>query len=262
MSVTIRALPISLGLLLFPRDAAACSCVPPEPQLLSPERSVAAPLNTKIVVLVPSHLAGRLELARVGAKTKISAREQRRVLGDVIQLEISPASPLEPGARYSVSWVDPSESPSTLVFGSFKTADMRDDKPPSLAKLGTATPYRLRNPMGSMCQTAHPWVEISAVEGSDPGRAQARLLYAVWVDDGTGKLNTKLPPSALLPLDEKGVLRIGNASLCTPLKFPFPNRPQQLVLAIAAVDEAGNTSPARSVRVALGAAQPPKQHWP
>jgi hypothetical protein len=252
--------PVALAAIAFAHDASACSCVEPRPVMLSPAKRVPAPLNSKVVVGLPTHKMAKLELRKVGGAAVVTTRSES-TLGSLAQVTLTPVQPLAPRAHYYVASIEASKSPSTLVFGSFKTGETRDVTAPTLAKLGAATAYRISNSVGSMCQTSDPWLEVASVSATDPGRADTPLLFGVWLADAAGRVSTRQPPLALLARDEGDLLRIGNASLCQPMKFPFPNQ-ANVVLGIAALDEAGNASAVQTLRVALGAARPPKRAGP
>lgn len=246
---------VALAASLLARDAAACSCAMPEPEMLSPRRGVAAPLDTKVRVLLPVHRGnGRLELRKVG-RGALAVRSTKSSLGELDLIELTPVQPLDPIGQYSVAWIDDTKSPSTLVFGAFRTSSERDSTAPALEALGPAVVHRIPSAIGSMCQLPNPWVEISGVRASDPGRPNAAPLIGVWLANAAGRIDTQKPPTSVLPVGENGVLRISNASLCNPLKFPFPPR-GNVVLGIAAVDDAGNASSHRTVRLNLSAARP------
>jgi hypothetical protein len=170
-------------------------------------------------------------------------------LGDLDVFELTPRAPLAKNTRYSVALIRTDQKPSTWVFGSFRTTTEVDHQAPSLAPLGKVISGG-GGAMFSMCDTSDVYANVHSVVGSDPGRANARLLYGVWIGDPAGKIDGTKPPTGLLEVEEGNWLAIGNADLCNMLKFPFPAR-RDVVLGIAAVDEAGNKSAIRTVRVRL-----------
>ena len=95
---------------------------------------------------------------------------------------------------------------------------------------------------------------VDGLRAEDPGRPNAQLVYGVWLGDAAGNVDTKKPPTSVQRLDN-GRLHVGQTSLCDPNGFPIPKGPV-MWLGIAAIDEAGNTSPARRVRVDLAGARP------
>lgn len=244
---------IVVGLLLFAREASACSCGVGPPRLLSPVRHAPAVLNAKIRIAVATHWmpkpGDRVEIRTVDGGSLVPVVEHRMRLGDLDVFDLTPRAPLAKNTRYAVALVRTDQKPSTWVFGSFRTGTEVDHQPPSLAPLGKVVTGG-GGSMFSMCDTSDVYANVFSVAGSDAGRASARLLYGVWIGDPAGKIDATKPPTGLLELEEGGWLAIGNADLCNMLKFPFPAR-RDVVLGIAAVDEAGNKSAIRAVRVRL-----------
>lgn len=243
-------------------DAHACSCVGPQPSLLGPSQVDDAPLNTKVRVEVPSlgsasgsraPNGGVVLRVHGGANVATTARAITPG-GWLSTVELTPTAPLAPSTQYEVAMVDPSAHPSTTVVGAFKTGTAADSTPPRIDTIGAANVHRNPNAMGSACQVPGPWVDIDAVSAQDPGRPGARLLYAAWLGDAAGNVDPKKPPTAILVADGS-VLHVGQRSVCDPRSFPVP-KSGVMWLGIAAVDEAGNASAIRKVKVDLGAKTP------
>ena len=240
----LAALPVVLEAL----PSGACSCVEPEPVLLSPSGPANAPLNARVRVVIPGYRAGKLSF-RKHAGGEVAAQRVESPLASSTQVELRPEQPLEPGARYDVAMVDSARHPSTLVFGTFHTGTDTDRAAPTSAKLGRANVNGARWSTGTSCAVDTPWVEIPIAAGKDPGRDGAELSYAVWKADGQGAIDTTAPPTAYLQARE-GKLKLGRTSHCDPDDFPLP-RAGTVTLAIATLDEAGNRSPVQRLSFAI-----------
>jgi hypothetical protein len=237
-------------------DASACSCGVPMPRLLTPARGDGAPLNTKVRVAIATPWytkpTDRVELRKVDGGGVVPVTEHRVKLGGLEIRELTPRAAFAPNTRYALALVRSDQRPSTWVFGSFRTGAAADRKAPVLSSLGAATAHIGTGNYGSTCDTGDAHAIVRSVVASDPERAQARLLFGVWVGDATGRVDATKPPTGLLELEtdasRPNELAIGNGDLCNMSKFPFPAR-QNVVLGIAAVDEAGNSSALRTVRL-------------
>ena len=241
------------------REAGACSCAGPQQALVGPDRVDDAPLNAKIRVDTPSMTRSSgspLPLVLRVHGGKVIATTSRIITpgGSLSTVELSPSAPLLPGTQYEVAAEDPDQVPTATVIGTFRTGGAADTTAPRLDAVGAATALKNPNPMGSACQIGGPWVTIEGVRAEDPGRPNAQLVYGLWLGDWTGAVDTKKPPTALLARGQDGTLHVGQTSLCDPRGFPFPKAPL-MWLGIAAIDEAGNTSAARRVRVDLAGAR-------
>ena len=228
---------------LVAHDVSACSCVGPRMAMLTPVRSQAAPLNTRVRVEVPQHLPRPSFVLRAhrGAVVPTSVTVISGASLDTV--ELTPSAALARETRYEVAQIDPSAVPSTTVIGTFTTGTATDTVAPKVKSYGTAkTHMNLGHVGGGMCSIRGPWVVIEGLAVEDPGRPDAELAYAIWGPDSTGKLDTKGPPSAIYRAHE-GRLFIGRTSLCDPREFPLSG--PRTTLAIAAVDEAGNRGPER-----------------
>lgn len=228
---------------LVAHDARACSCVGPRMAMLTPVRAQAAPLNTRVRIEAPSSTARATFVLRAhrGAVVPTAVTVISSSSLDVV--ELTPNTPLARETRYEVAVVDPSAVPSTTVVGTFTTGTTTDTVAPKVKSYGTAkTRMNLGHVGGGMCSIRGPWIELEGLAVEDPGRPDAELAYAIWGPDGTGKLDTKGPPTAIYrPHD--GRLFIGRTSLCDPRDFPLSG--PRTTLAVAAVDEAGNRGPER-----------------
>jgi hypothetical protein len=244
---------LSGALVSTEREVGACSCMGPDTTLVAPERVDDAPLNAKIRVEMPS--PSSTLVLRVHGRTATVAATARAIAtaGSTTFVELTPSAPLEPSTQYEVATVDATQIPPNRVFGTFRTGRSTDTAAPRIDAMGPAVAYKNANPMGSMCMVPGPWVTIEGVVAEDPGRRDAQLLFAVWLGDASGAIDTKKPPTALLTA-HAGRLDLGRTSLCDPRDFPFPTSGNAW-LGIAVLDEAGNTSAVRRMRVDLAGAR-------
>jgi hypothetical protein len=241
---------LATPLLLTTHAAQACSCVPPEPRLLSPSRSVKAPRNARVRVVIPDYTTGKLVL-RKHRGGEIDAKRVASPLPNATQFELTPVQPLDADTRYEVALVSPDRHPSTLVFGTFVTGIDSDTNAPTRPKINKTTVNAQRHSDMTSCAVRTPWAEISLSDVRDPERDDAHLLYAVWAPNPRGAIDTNAPPTAYLKQHD-GKVKLGRTSYCDPDDFPWP-RSGSVTLAIAAVDEAGNRSPLQNVNLFIPA---------
>jgi len=241
-------------------DATACSCAGPRIALLGPTQIDDAPLNTRVRVEMPdpnaSRVAGGGLVVRAHGGAVVPTTSRSIAPGRwLATLELTPNAPLAPATRYEVAVVDPTAHPSVTVLGTFKTGTTTDATAPRLDALGVAHAVRNPHPIGSMCQVAGPWIVLDGVAATDPGRADAKLVFGVWLGDAAGNVDANKPPTAIRRAHE-GRLHLGQSSACDPYLFPLPAK-GVVWLGIAALDEAGNASTMRKVKVDLDAARSP-----
>ena len=240
------------------RDAGACSCVEPHAALVDPDRVDDAPLNARIRLETPASgiasAAGGTAVLRVhhGSEAPTSSRLIAPG-GWVSMIELTPSASLAPATQYEVALLDPTAFPSATVIGTFRTGDARDTVPPRIDAMGPAVAFKNSHAQGAACQVPGPWVIIEGVRAEDPGRPKAQLVFGVWLADRAGNVDVKNPPTAMVTSHD-GTLRIGQTSLCDRHSFPMPKTPF-MQLGIAALDEAGNVSAVRRVRVDLAGAR-------
>jgi hypothetical protein len=258
---------VSAALVSTEREVGACSCAGPDATLVAPERVDDAPLNARIRVEIPSPSSTSAALSptsaaaaggvvlRVHGRAATVAATTRAIAtgGSTSFVELTPSAPLEPSTQYEVATVDTSQVPPSRVFGTFRTGRALDNAAPRIDAMGPAIAFKNANPMGSMCMVPGPWVTIEGVVADDPGRRDAQLVYAVWLGDASGAIDTKKPPTAVATA-HAGRLDLGRTSLCDPHAFPFPASGAAW-LGIAVMDEAGNTSAVRRMRVDLAGAR-------
>jgi hypothetical protein len=249
------ALGLAVGVAVVARDAGACMCVRHTALLLAPNRENDAPLNTRVRVDIIRYrlfeIAGaRLSLRAVGgAEVATTMRGPLPAKGLSTIAELVPRAPLEPRTRYEVAFVVPGQVPEALVFGMFTTGTTSDTTPPVLDTMGSFTVGGLPPPpnqsviVTSSCGGDTPHVVIEGVASHDPARPGAQLLYGAWI--GT---DTTRPPDGIFPAND-GRLVVGAASTCE-LDFDFP-KVKSTMLSIAAIDEAGNASAPRKLKIDL-----------
>jgi hypothetical protein len=231
-------------------DAKACSCVGPHDVLVGPDRAADVALNTKVRLEVPAGTKrANGAVLRVHEGDKVDASVRTFADGSLTFVELTPGKPLSSKTRYEIAIVDPADYPSTTVIGTFETGTTTDTTPPKLDSIGTAVARGNAHPGGGDCSIRGPWIDIGPIRAEDPGRPNAKLLFAVWLADASGNIDVAKPPLVLVA-PHKETVTLGKRSLCDPHGFPVPSA-QAVSLAIAAVDEAGNTSAAKRVRVDL-----------
>jgi hypothetical protein len=243
---------------VFPeRPLGACSCSAPEIALVAPDRADDAPLDTKVRIEIPASspstpaaliLRARGRTAPITVSTRVIAPG-----GWSSFVELTPSAELEPSTRYEVATVDPNAVPPSRVFGTFRTGRAKDATPPRIDAIGPAVAYENTSATGATCAVPGPWVSIDGIVAEDPGRRDAQLVFAVWLGDANGALDTKKPPTAFERAHD-GRIDIGQTSLCDPHVFPLP-KAAFVWLGIAALDETGNASAVRRVRVDLAGAR-------
>jgi len=221
------------------RDSDACSCVGQHLTYLSPV-SDDAPTNSRVRVEGP--VRGTLVLRAHGGA---DVATQLRTISSVT--ELVPGAPLAPSTRYELAVVDSTAHPPTTVIGTFKTGTAPDTTAPRLDNLGHQGTHLNPHPMGSACQIAGPWITLTNIAVHDE-RDHAQLAFGVWSADTTGRIDTQRPPDAIL-FPYESSLTIGQASACDPHSFAFHG--SVVNLAVAAIDEAGNTSRALRFRADL-----------
>lgn len=248
-----------LGVVVFVRDAGACSCMPPEPTLLSPQRGEDVPANTKVRVEMPAYGGGGSAqlVLRVHGGANVDTKS-RKIGGRTIEVaELTPTAPLTADTRYEIATIDPQRHPPNHVLGTFKTAKsvVNDTTPPKIDKMGAVFAEKTGSQMRTSCSVAGPWIVARDLAASDPGRASAQLVYGVWLGDNAGNVDTTKPPTRILRNDGPALI-IGQASSCHFHDFPIPTTPS-VWIGIAAIDEAGNQSTPKKVRVDLAGAKTP-----
>lgn len=227
--------------------AHACSCMGPHLTFLSPMRTEAAPRNTHIRLEVPTHQATTPFVVRAHRGAAVATRSEVIAGPELTTVELVPLTALAAETRYEIALIDPNKHPSTTVIGTFKTGTDTDTTPPRLDSLGQVRNHlNIGHVGGGSCSIRGPWITVSGFVAQDPGRPEAALAFAVWKPDPQGRLDTKRAPDALL-FPYRGQASIGQTSLCDPHAFVFHGATADLALAM--VDEAGNRSATKRVRV-------------
>jgi len=233
---------IVLSTLVEPH-ARACSCVGPHLAFLSPT-SNAAPTNAHVIVEAPSsgHQTSQFVLRiHNGATIPTTAKLYSEPVITIV--ELVPTAPLPASTRFEVAWIEPSQHPPTQVVGTFMTATAPDTTAPRLDSLGKQHTRINAVSGGGDCSIAGPWIQFDDFIAQD-NRADAQLAFGVWKPNASGVIDTTRQPDVLLfPYERR--LSIGQTSLCDPHRFAFSG--STVSLAVAAIDESGNTS--RAIRV-------------
>jgi hypothetical protein len=227
-------------------ESHACSCVGPQLSFLSPVHADDAPLNVRVRIEAPSSgLSAQTLVLRVHDGATVAA-QVRTVPGPTVTIaELVPVAPLAPLTRYEVATVDATKHPATTVIGTFKTGTSADTKPPRLERVGKPRTTLNTQFGGGDCSIQGPWITVGGIVARDPDRPGAQLAYGVWQADRGGKLDTTRPPDALV-FPYQDTIAIGQTSLCDMHAFAFESA--VVSLAIAAIDESGNVSPAVRLR--------------
>jgi hypothetical protein len=239
------------------RDAGACSCLGPQLRLLSPDRLDDAPRNVHVRLAMPSQPqtgGSRVVLRAHGSRAEVATTSRSRQYGMVTHVELVPSAPLAANTQYELATIDPAAHPPETVFGTFRTGSSSDTTAPRLESTGQAAAKVNPHASGAACGIPGPWVVIEHIRANDPGRDDAQLAMAVWLGDASGRIDDTLPPTAMEKLAAGGIL-LGPASLCDPRSFPFP-KTRTMWIGLAAIDEAGNRSATRRVRIDLAGATP------
>jgi hypothetical protein len=229
------------------REAAACSCMGPHTEILSPDRLDDAPLNTRVRIEMPG--PGVAAVLRVHGGAEAPTTSRAISAGHYTILELLPKVPLAASSQYEVAMITPNAHPGTHVIATFKTGTTSDTVPPKLDKIGVAAAHRNSMYGGGSCAIPGPWVDVEGLGAEDPGRPAAQLFFGVWQGDAAGRIDATKPPATILRA-HKGAIRIGAGSLCDPRHYPLPQSGVTW-FGIAALDEAGNASPMKKVKVDL-----------
>lgn len=237
-------------------DAGACSCMPPEAWLLSPQTSEPVPANAKVRVQMPEYRATpRSQLVlRVHGGANVDTKARKVDGRSLAVVELTPSAPLVADTRYEVVVIDAERHPPNHVLGTFKTgaAIASDTTSPRIDKMGAVIAEK-SGQLRSSCSVPGPWIVASDMAASDPGRPNAQLVWGVWLGDNAGNVDATKPPTRIIRPDGP-LLFIGQGSACDFRDFPIPSTPS-VWLGIAAIDEAGNQSALKKVKVDLAGAK-------
>lgn len=240
------------------RRVEACSCAQPRPSLLTPNRADAAPVNTKIRLIMPRaqdpanpQVTGEIVVRQVDGPV-VAVASRRIPDGEIEIVELTPSTPLLPETTYEVEIVRATVRPAIYVIGTFTTGVNTDATPPAITRLAAtrADPEAI----GRTCRVDDTSLLVEVAAG-DPGRPEAQILYGVWRADASGRIDPTRPPTTLLELERafdggEPELHVGRATMCDPRTFALP-KSKHATLGIAAIDEAGNAGPVRTVVVRL-----------
>jgi len=247
----VRRLVALIGLALattaVDRDVRACSCVGPRLWFLSPRASDDAPRNVHVRVMVPTGTSTASLLLRVHGGADVPTQTKTYAGSSVTIAELVPTATLAAQTRFEVATFEPTAHPPTTVIGTFKTGATEDTSAPRLDSLGRPRTRINARYGGGDCSIHGPWIELANVAAHDD-RGDEKLAFAVWGPDARGRLDTHRAPDTLV-FPNNGRISIGQTSLCDTSRFPLSG--SAVTLAVAAVDDAGNTSRALTFRADL-----------
>jgi hypothetical protein len=233
-------------------DAAACSCA--RPRVTHSPQGTDAPLNSTVVVWVPSYVAtGNVNLSLRKKTSDVTIAVDYKSMGaaDVKVIEMMPRAKLDPNTEYEIVLTD---KDTDAPVGSFTTG-MRELKVATPPFLGVAKAnYYKDTPICCICNTADPYADIELSDTLGDKRAK-EVRLAIWMSGADGKIDYKKPPVTY----EHGSQRVwlGRPSTCSPANFTFP-KTKKLKLGIKLVDLAGNASaPSEFVLDTTKPAKPP-----
>lgn len=240
------------------RPAAACSCISPGFELITPAPGQLAPLNTRIrVTYVQSWNRAVTVVLRSEDGRQIPASASTASSGQVRVVELVPEANLEPEARYEVRTIETGPPQVETVVGVFATGTGEDVAAPQwrgvrrAVLVGNRASRAAQRPgrrAESSCARPAPYAVLTAPPASDRDTPASSLLYAVWLPGAEGGPDTSRPPSAFVAA-ENGRIALGSSNSCDPRQFSFARR-GRLRVGVAAVDPAGNQS--APVLVGLG----------
>jgi hypothetical protein len=238
-------------------------CMRSPVRILTPNGTREVPLNARVRAEVGNQQVDFSKGARIvlrvpgGAEVPVTSRGPLPDKGISGVVELVPRALLAAGTQYEVALIVPTAYPTTTVFGTFRTGTATDTRKPELDPLAAVSVQGVKKPapspggfvvITSSCGGDTPHVIIDAVASRDPQRPEAQLLYGVWLGDAAGRIDVTTPPTGIFEPQE-GKLVIGAASICH-MDFPFP-KAAFAWMGIAAVDEAGNPSAPRRLRIDL-----------
>lgn len=229
--------------------AHACSCSPPQPQLLAPMHTTNAPTSSHVRIALPTYLNKGRVVLRQHLGAEVPSKMVESPMSSISHVDLIPEKPLAPNTRYEVALVRPEQHPSTLVFGTFATGQTVDTQAPSAPKIKSTVVNGQRWSTMTSCSVNTPWIEMTLQTSVDPARDDAQMLYGVWASNGRGVVDLNAPPTAFVQ-EEKGKLKLGRLSYCDFDEFPLPTK-GSLTLAVAAIDESGNRSAVQRVTVTM-----------
>jgi len=222
-------------------DAHACSCGMPR-ITISPD-GVDAPINTTIVVWIPSYVSKGSEVA-LSLRKKVSGDTitvDYRNIGSAATtvIELMPKTKLAANSEYEIVRND-LDAPQ--VVGSFTTGTREVTGTPAWKGIAKANYYKAV-PVCCMCMTADPYAEIVFKEPLDDKKA-TQYRVAIWMAGADGKIDYRKSPVTYDTADS--TMWLGHPSTCSPANFLFPKQ-KALKLGFKLVDLAGNASSAAEV---------------
>jgi hypothetical protein len=236
MKLTL-ALFVLTAILARAEDAAACSCA--RPRVTHSPHDTDAPINSTVVVWVPSYVAKgnvvNLSLRKKTSDDTIAVDYKSMGAADMKVIEMTPRAKLDPNTEYEIVLTDKDAS---APVGSFTTGTrkLKAATPPFLG-VAKANYYKDK-PICCICNTADPYADIELSDTIGDKRAK-EVRLAIWMAGADGKIDYKKPPVTY----EYGAQRLwlGHPSTCAPANFTFP-KTKNLKFGLKLVDLAGNAS--------------------
>jgi hypothetical protein len=234
-------------LLALPRTAVAWVCGEKPPATVVSPSASPAPLNARIRLRLEHARVDDADLRAIALRPHVAFRVSR-LPGRIV--ELAPKARLRANTEYTVLWPARPEP-----IGRFRTSNAPDTIAPELPaslptsyvdrgwvlhhykqdRPATIPPARLR---------AWPYGFVDVRGARDDRTPESELWFGSWLVDESPSLER-----AVFRLARAGGVRVGDpepAYECsTAFEFPFPKRAQRVLMAIAAVDLAGNASAPR-----------------
>lgn len=234
-------------LLALPRTAAAWVCGEMPPATVVSPRASPAPLNARIRLRLEHAGVDEADLRAIALRPHVPFG-LLRMPGRIV--EIVPKARLRANTEYTVLW-----PARTEPIGRFRTSGAPDTIAPELpASLPTSyvdlgwvlhhykqdSPAKI--PPARLRAWPHGFVDVRGAR--DDRTPESELWFGSWLVEEAPSLER-----AVFRLARSGGVRVGDPEppyeCSTAFEFPFPTRAPRVLMAIAAVDLAGNASAPR-----------------
>ena len=234
-------------LLVLPRTAAAWACAEKPPATLVSPGASAAPLNARIRLRLEHASIEDTDLRAITLRPHVAFRLSR-LPGRIV--ELVPNARLRANTEYTVSW-----PARTEPIGRFRTSNAPDTIAPELpASLPTSyvdlgwVVHHYKQDRPATIPPAHlrawPYGFVDVRGAHDDRTPESELWFASWLVEEAPSVER-----AVFRLARSGGVRVGDPEppyeCSTAFEFPFPKRAARMLMAIAAVDLAGNASAPR-----------------
>jgi hypothetical protein len=249
----MRVLPALLVLALVPRPADACSCQRPQIEVW-PVATVAAPTNTHVWLAYPPAAGAPPAAADLGLRVRgasppvpvaIDVRESGAASRRVY--ELIPRAPLTARTRYEVTAARADGKPAEVI-GEITVGEKADETPPAWEGIERA---RLFHPPAHCCDcsTGDAYVVLDLRPPTDDATSAERLVWAVWLGDGKGKIDFAQPPVTTVAAWGSTIV-LGHKSSCAPANLVFPPKGRARV-GLRPLDLAGNAGKPSEIEVEI-----------